>query len=79
MRNAKQCPKCRSSDIVRIPHATWLGSGLGTHYAMDTIAVGRSAFSAVKLTRYLCGACGFTEEWVDSMDDVATVKKKYAS
>lgn len=32
----------------------------------------------VSHTRYLCASCGFNEEWIDSPDDIAKVKKKYA-
>jgi hypothetical protein len=39
--------------------------------------VGRTIISAVKVTRYLCASCGFIEEWVDSPDDLAKLKKKY--
>ena len=40
---------------------------------------GATVFSAVKVTRYLCAACGFSEEWVNSADDIAKLKKKYGS
>ena len=72
MRIAQACPKCRSTDIVRIP-------GVLGPYGAGNIAVGRTIFSGVKLTRYLCAACGFSEEWVDSPDDTAKIKKKYSS
>jgi ribosomal protein S27AE len=73
MRNSRTCPKCRSTDIVRIP-GDIRGYGAG-----NNIIVGWSIFSAVKVARYLCGACGFSEEWIDSSDDIAKIKKKYAS
>jgi hypothetical protein len=37
------------------------------------------AWSAVGVTRYLCGSCGFIEEWIDAPDDIAKVKEKYSS
>ena len=73
MQGSKSCPKCRSTDIVRIP---------GKHYgfgAGNIITVGFSYLSAVKVTRYLCASCGFSEEWIDAPDDIAKLKKKYAS
>ncbi len=45
----------------------------------DNILVGWTTFSAVKVTRYLCCACGFSEEWIDNPEDVAKIKKKYGS
>jgi ribosomal protein S27AE len=73
MRNSKNCPKCKSADIVRIPGV------VGGYGAGNNIFVGRTIFSAIKVTRYLCGSCGFSEEWIDSADDIAKIKKKYAS
>lgn len=73
MRNAKTCPKCRSGDIVRIPGST---SGFG---AGNNIAVGKTIFSSVKVTRYMCASCGFSEEWIDDIADVVRIKAKFAS
>lgn len=72
MRSSKTCPKCQSTDIVRIPGIA------GAFGAGNNIMVGMSILSAVKVTRYLCAACGFCEEWIDSADDIAKIKKKYA-
>lgn len=73
MQNSKKCPKCQSSDIVRIPgEARLFGAG-------NNIIVGATIFGAVKVTRYLCASCGFSEEWIDSADDIASIKKKYSS
>ena len=73
MRSSSTCPKCKSTDIVRIPGAV---SGYG---AGNNIIVGRTIFSTVKVTRYLCASCGFSEEWIDSAADISSIKKKYAS
>jgi transposase-like protein len=71
MRNSKPCPKCQSNDIVRIP-----GDRAG---ARNFIMTGGAIFNAVKVTRYLCASCGFSEEWIDSRDDITKLKKKYGS
>jgi predicted nucleic-acid-binding Zn-ribbon protein len=73
MRNSKTCIKCRSSDIIRIPGVA------GAYGAGNNIPIGGTIFSSVKVTRYLCAACGFSEEWIDAADDLAKIKKKYAS
>ncbi len=71
MKNSKACPKCQSTDITRIPGDTRpFGAG-------NNISVGQTIFSSVKVTRYLCGSCGFIEEWIDSLDDISSLKKKY--
>jgi ribosomal protein S27AE len=74
MRNAKPCPKCQSSDIVRIPGEI-RGYGAGNNIPTGRIVLG----SAVKVTRYLCGACGFSEEWIDDAKDIARLKTKYGA
>ncbi len=69
MKNSKKCPKCQSTDIVRVPGMAMQGG--------NNIPAGLTWFNAVKVARYLCASCGFSEEWVDSADDIAKVKKKY--
>ena len=73
MRISKICTKCRSAEIVSIPGEV-RAFGVG-----NNISAGGTIFSAVKVTRYLCVACGFSEEWVDSADDLAKLKKKYGT
>jgi len=72
MKNSKICPKCQNNEIIRIP------SEAGA-YVGNKILVGRTIFSAAKITRYLCASCGFSEEWVESVDDIARIKKKYSA
>jgi predicted RNA-binding Zn-ribbon protein involved in translation (DUF1610 family) len=72
MRNSKICPKCQSSEIIRIPgEARAFGAG-------NNISVGSTIFSSAKVTRYLCTSCGFSEEWVESIEDIANIKRKYS-
>ena len=72
MKNSKKCPKCQSTDIVKIPGKRAPGG------AGNLIGVGWNPFSTVKPMRYLCAGCGFMEEWLDSPADIARVKTKYA-
>jgi transposase-like protein len=74
MRNSKTCPKCKSTDIVRIP-----GKAGGYGSDKTNILIGWTVFNVVKVTRFLCASCGFIEHWVESAEDLATVKKKYGS
>jgi hypothetical protein len=68
MKNSKKCPKCQSTDIVRISDG-W----------MNYIKTGMTFRSAVKITRRLCASCGFIEEWIDSAEDIAKVKKRFGA
>ena len=74
MKNSKICPKCRSTDVIRVPgDARGYGAG-------NNIVVGRSILMKfVLVTRYLCGSCGFSEEWIDSPGDIAKVRERYGS
>jgi hypothetical protein len=53
------CPKCRSTDAVRVPGRS------GAYGSGNNISVGFSTFNAVLVTRYVCLARGFVEEWID--------------
>lgn len=62
MKYTKTCPKCYSTDLVRIEgNAGAYGSG-------NNIMIGATIFSAIKVHRYLCCDCGYSEEWIDKED-----------
>lgn len=70
MKNSKGCPKCQSTDIIKIPgKAGAYGSG-------NNIMTGMSIFSAVLVDRYVCSQCGFSEEWINT-EDIKKLKKYY--
>ena len=71
MRNTKICPKCNSTDILKMPG---LSGGFGSG---NNIQTGMSIFSAVKVTRYLCCECGYSEEWIDNKEDINKLQKKF--
>ena len=56
------CPKCNSSDLVRIDGYT------GAHGTGNNVMTGNTIFSTVNVNRYICCRCGFTEEWIDQED-----------
>ena len=72
MKQSKICPKCNSHEIVRIPG---LGSayGDGSNTPLEIGILPR----AVKVTRYLCGDCGYSEEWIDNQEDIESLKAKF--
>jgi len=71
MKNNKTCPKCNSRDIMRIP------GKVGGYGSGNTIMTGNTIFSAVKVTRYLCCECGYSEEWIDNKEDIEKLRKKF--
>ena len=71
MKYTHLCPKCQSGDILRIEgESRAYGAG-------DNIRVGVTIFSAVKVTRFLCLNCGFSEEWIESGEDLEKLRNKY--
>jgi predicted RNA-binding Zn-ribbon protein involved in translation (DUF1610 family) len=71
MKNTKKCPKCSSNDIIIIPGEA------GAYGTGNNIPTGWTILSAVKVTRYLCLNCGFSEEWIDTREDREKLRKKY--
>ena len=71
MKNTKKCPKCESTKLLKISGAT------GAYGSGNNIATGLSIFSSVKVTRLLCSACGFIEEWIEKKEDIEKIIKKY--
>ena len=70
MKKTGECPKCSSSEILKIP-------GKRGYRSSNDISLGMTVFSSVYVTRYLCAQCGFSEEWVDSASDLQKVREKY--
>lgn len=68
MKNTHQCPKCGSAYIVRVD-----GSA-GAYGSGNNIMVGMTIFSAVKVHRYICCGCGYSEEWIDP-EDIETLQR----
>ena len=71
MKNTGICPKCESNDIVRIP-GDKRGFGPG-----NNIAVGYTSVSPVLVTRFMCAACGFIEDWLEQKPEIAKVKDRF--
>ncbi len=72
MKQTRVCPKCSSTDIVIVDGQA------GAYGAGNNIMVGMTVFSAVKVNRYICCGCGFTEEWIDTKD-IEKIKKSRVS
>ena len=62
MKNTKMCPKCQSTNIIRIDGYS------GAYGTGNNVMTGSTIFSAVNVNRYICCSCGFTEEWIDKED-----------
>jgi ribosomal protein S27AE len=69
MKTTKICPKCGSNDIIKIEGTA------GAYGAGNNIPVTWTKYAMVD--RYLCGSCGYSEEWVER-DSIEKIRKKYA-
>ncbi len=69
----KKCPKCDAEEILRIP------GDIGAYGSGNNIKTGMIVLSSVKVTRYVCTKCGFTEEWIEHKADVEKLMKKYGN
>ena len=70
MKITRTCQKCGCTDILRID------GNVGAYGSGNNIQVGLSNFSAVKVNRFVCCDCGFSEEWIDK-EDITKLKKKF--
>jgi predicted nucleic-acid-binding Zn-ribbon protein len=61
MKNSGKCPKCGSQKVGYQP------GGLLDY--QDNMVRGMFQ-SSVRIGRYYCRDCGFTEEWIDDMEKV---------
>lgn len=68
MKTTRICPKCGGRDILRIEGTT------GPYGAGNNIQTGFFFSSAVLVHRYVCGDCGYSEEWIDR-EDIPKLKK----
>ena len=73
MNRTRICPKCGSNEIYVIDGYT------GPYGSGNNVMIGATVFSAVKVNRYICCTCGFTEEWINREDlpKVRTSKKAH--
>lgn len=70
MKNTMKCTKCAGEKIL------FIAGGSNTVGAGNNIPYGALTTSHVPVNRYLCTACGFSEEWVD-MEHMEKLMKKY--
>lgn len=70
MKNTRICPKCARNRILRV-EGEIRGDGAG-----NFIKTGLTFLSAVRIHRYVCCSCGYSEEWIDP-EDIEKLEEKY--
>lgn len=73
MKDHHRCPKCGSSDIVRVPDNGRYASGNNIYTTRATL------FGKIPLIRYVCCACGYAEQWVESPSDLDQIRKAFSA
>ena len=71
MKNSGECVKCQSKDVLRIPGKA------GMYGAGNNIPAGWTIYGYVKVTRFVCTACGYSEEWIENDADLDKLMRKY--
>ena len=69
MKTTGKCPKCGGTDLIVIPPS---------YGVRGNIISGQTIFSFVRCQRYVCGDCGFIEEYVGKQDDIESLRRRYA-
>lgn len=67
MKTRWTCPKCKAKDPIRIPGMKGFGG----------VPLTRFARGNVQPSRMVCGACGFVEEYFETLEELEALRKKY--
>ena len=59
------CPKCGSDEIIRVRGVSSIYTGMA------------NIVTPAYVTRFICGLCGFCEEWIEDSEDIQKLKEKY--
>jgi hypothetical protein len=67
MKNTHTGPRCGGQQVLRIEESSWAHG--------NNIAAG---WLPAPVTRHLCAACGYSEEWIDDPENLKKLRKKYS-
>lgn len=70
MKNTKACPKCSSAELIRV---TGVAGPSGSNNVIHM--GGLTLWNEIRVARYVCLSCGFSEEWIDNRDDLARLRE----
>ncbi len=73
MKQSRTCPKCQSQEIIFIPGKSQK-SGYDTG---SSIRTGRTNANVATVDVFVCGDCGYMEDWVASSQELEKIKKKF--
>jgi len=71
MTDHRTCAKCGSSRVIRVSGAILADAAV---FAIRGNRLGFGHFGSAPITRFLCGECGFFEEWIENPADLAKIR-----
>lgn len=71
MTDHRTCAKCGSSRVIRVTGAALADAAV---FARWGNLLGFGHFGSAPITRFLCGDCGFCEEWIENPADLAKIR-----
>ena len=72
MKNTHTCPKCGSEEILRIPDNPGRHASGNNIYTTTATLLGK-----IPVIRYVCGRCGYVENWVEHEDEIYKLIKSF--
>ena len=69
MKTTHTCPKCASNAVYRIPNGLTSDADPRIHQGWTR--------RDIAITRYVCGQCGYLEEWVTSQQDLQALMDSF--
>lgn len=71
MTHLRTCAKCGSSRVIRVSGALFADAAV---FARGGNLLRFGHFGNVPITRFVCGQCGFCEEWIENPADLAKIR-----
>lgn len=72
MKQTGRCPKCNSTNIIRIPdHESRHASGNNIYTTTFTL------LGKIPVIRYVCVNCGYVENWVETKEELDIIKDTF--
>ena len=72
MKNSKRCPKCGSTDIVRIPDNPNRYASGNNIYTTTVTLMGK-----IPVIRYVYCDCGYVENWIEKRAELDKIKNMF--
>lgn len=69
MKNSRCCPKCHSTNIVRVPDNAYRHASGNNIYTTTMTLIGK-----IPVIRYVCCDCGYVENWIENRHELDEIK-----